>query len=301
MATSSTEYLDIGMPTPQPRQHRSRSNDYVDQLEEHAKQDRRERELQMKRYHENSKYSSTAHHRSKSDHLCVPIETTRRARTNERIEQQRNDSPRNFRVEEVRPGPRPIYDYDLNTEPVLPSQLSTKYEKKPQQPGKPKIKVQIIQDNPPSSNKTSARTPKRSPSASPKSLTAQPELQFQYSTLQTKLAKISATCAPYSNVEPANPRDLTFAKIVAQADGFAFDLHIWSQTVSLDGLAMVEKSKRNIADATSRTLGRLIMRVSDLNDACIVARPKDLKLTPLPFVEDDEGEYELYDDGDGDW
>lgn len=301
MATSSTEYFEVDVPTPQSRQHRSRSNDYVDQLEEHVRQDRRERELQMKRYHENSKYTSTAHQRSNSDHLCVPAETTGRARINERNEQQHVDSPRNFRVEEVRPGPRPTYNYDLNTEPVLPSQMPTKYEWKPQQPGKPKIKVQIIQDNPPPSNKTSARTPKQSPSASPNSPTAQPELRFQYSTLQTKLARISATCAPYSDVEPASPRDLTFAKIAAQADGFAFDLHIWSQTVNLDGLAMVEKSKRNTADATSRTLGRLSLHVSDLNEACIRAKPKDLKLTPLPSVKDDESEYELYDDGDGDW
>lgn len=300
MATSSTEYLDVDVPTPQPRQHRSRSNDYVDQLEEHARQDRRELNLQMKRYHENSKYPSTAHQRSKSNHLSVPTETNRRARTSERIVQQRNDSPRSFRTEEVRPGPMPLYNYDLNTEPVLPSQLPTKYKQKPQQSGKPKIKVQIIQDNPPLSNKTTARTRKRSPSASPNSPTAQPELQFEYSTVQTKLAKISTTCAPYSNVEPANPRDLTFAKIVAQVDGFSFDLHIWSQTVNLDGLAMVEKSKRNVAEATSRILKRLSARVSELNDACIRAKPKDLKLTPLPSVEDDESEYELYHHGVGD-
>lgn len=301
MANSSTEFLDVDEPTPLRRPHRSRSNDYVDQLEEQAKEDRRNRELQMKRYHENSRQSSTTHHRTGSDRLCVPVfETARTHRANEGVGQQRNESPRSYRVEEVRPGPRPTYDYDLKTEPVLPTQLPTKYEWKPQpQQGKPKIKVEIIQDNPPTSNQPSARTPKRSPSASPKSPTAQPELQFQYSTLQAKLAQISAICVPFKDILPADPRDLTFEKIAAQVEGFAFDLQIWSQVANLAGLAMVEKSKRSIADAAARTLGRLIDRVSDLHDACTIAKPKDLKLLPLPKVSDDEAEYELYDDGDG--
>jgi hypothetical protein len=204
-------------------------------------------------------------------------------------------------VEEVRPGPRPIHDYDLNTEPVLPSQLPARYEAKTlqqQSHDKPKIKIQIHQDTPPTSRAPSARTPKRSPSASPKSPTAQPELQFQYSTLQAKLLQVGTICMPYVDIMPADPRDLTFEKIAGRVDGFAFDLHVWSQVANLDGLAMVEKSRRNVADAAARNLGRLIERVSDLHAACATAKPKDLKLPRLPAVSDDEGEYGPYDDND---
>lgn len=302
MATNSFGFLDVDGPTP-PRHHRSRSNGYVDQLEEEAKWARHDRGLQMKRYHESSRHSSTTHQRTNSNNLCVPkFESTSRPPNNERLDQQRNESPRRFHVEEVRPGPRPRFDdYDLKTENVLSSQLPTKYEWKPQQQqGKPKIKVQITQDNPPSSHRTSARTPKRSPSASPNSPTAQPELQFQYARLQTELAKIGLTCLRYKDVEPADPQDLTFEKIAAQVEGYAFDLQVWSQIANLDGLAMVEKSKRNIADAVSRYLDRLTVRASELHDVCATAKPKDLKSSLLPSVSDDEGEYELYDDGDGD-
>jgi hypothetical protein len=183
----------------------------------------------------------------------------------------------------------------------LPSQLPTKYEWKPQQQqSKPKIKVQIHQDTPTTSTIPSARTPKRNPSASPKSPTAQPELQFQYSTLQAKVLQVGTTCLPYKDIMPADPRDLTFDKIAGRVDGFAFDLHVWSQVAGLDGLAMVEKSRRNVADAVSRNLGRLIERVSDLHDACATAKPRDLKLPPLPPVVDDEGEYGSYEDGNDD-
>lgn len=255
----------------------------------------------MKRYREGSRLSSTTHHRTRSDHLCVPIvETNRRPRSNERAEQERGLSPQSFKVEEVRPGPKPIYDYDLNTEPVLPSQLPTKYEWKQQQQHKPKIKVQIHQDTPTTSRVPSTRTPKQSPSASPQSPTAQPELQFRYSTLQAKLLQIGTACLLYKDIMPADPHDLTFDKIAGRLDGFAFDLHVWSQVADLNGLAMVEKSRRNVADAVSRNLGRLIERVSDLHDACATAKPKDLKLPPLPAVDDDEGEYGSYDYGNDD-
>ncbi|KAF3049220.1 hypothetical protein E8E11_006150 [Didymella keratinophila] len=302
MANNPTEFLGMNELRPPPRQQRSRSSGYVDNLEEQAEWDRRDRERQMKRYREGSRLSSTTHHRTRSDHLCVPIvETNRRPRSNERTEQERNESPRSFKVEEIRPGPKPIYDYDLNTEPVLPSQLPIKYEwKRQQQQSKPKIKVQIHQDTPTTPRVPSARTSKRSPSASPRSPTAQPELQFQYSTLQAKLLQIGTICLPYKDIMPADPRDLTFDKIAGRVDGFAFDLHVWSQVVDLDGLAMVEKSRRNVADAVSRNLGRLIERVSDLHDACATAKPKDLKLPALPAVDDDEGEYGSYDDGNDD-
>src|SRR5690349_4525044 len=98
MATSPTDFLGVNELRPQPRQQRSRSSGYVDNLEEQAEWERRDRERQMKRYREGSRLSSTTHHRTRSDHLCVPIvETNRRPRSAERIEQERNDSPRSFK------------------------------------------------------------------------------------------------------------------------------------------------------------------------------------------------------------
>ncbi|KAF1929125.1 uncharacterized protein M421DRAFT_147115 [Didymella exigua CBS 183.55] len=303
MANSPTDSLGVNELPPPPKQQRSRSSGYVDTLAEQAEWDRYDRERQMKRYREGSRLNPTVHHRGRSDRLCVPIfETGKRPRSNERSEQQCNEFARNFKIEEVRPSPEPVCNYDLNTEPVLPSQLPTKYEWKPQQQsqGKPKIKVQIHQDTPTTFMVPSTCTPKRSPSASPNSPTAHPELQFQFSMLQAKLLQIETTCLPYRDIMPADPRDLTFEKIIDRVDGFAFDLHVWSQVANLDGLAMVEKSRRNVADAASRNLSRLIERVSDLHVACATAKPKDLKLPPLPAVGDDEGECGSYEDDDGD-
>lgn len=302
MANSPTDFLGVNELRPQSKQQRSRSSSYVDHLEEQAEWDRRDRERQMKRYREGSRLSSTAHHRTRSDHLCVPIvETDRRPRSSQRVELKRDEYSQNFKVEDVRPGPKPIYDYDFNTEPVLPSQQPTKDDWEPQQQrSKPKIEVQIHQDTPYASKIPSAHTPKRSPSASPKWPIAQPELQYQYSVLQAKLLQIGTTCLPYKDIMPADPRDLTFDKIAGRVDGFAFDLHVWGQVADLHGLAMVEKSRRNVADAVSRNLGRLIERVSDLHEACAAAKPKDLKLPPLPSVDDDEGEYASCDGGNDD-
>jgi hypothetical protein len=302
MAASSTEFLDVDEEISYPKQHRSRSSGYVDYLEEQTRLDRRDRERQMKRYHDKTRHTSTAHQRTRSDHLCVPVfETARRPRPSQRSGQQRTESPRSFHTEEVRPGPHPVYNYDLNTEPILPSQLPVRHEGRPSHPEKPKIKVTplIIQENPPSSSKTSARTPKRSPSASPHSATALPELQFQYATLQSKLAQVCNSCVPYLEVEPANPEDLTFAKIGETVEGFAFDLHIWSQVANLEGLAMVDKNLRELVDTASLNLDRLLDRATELRDVCAAAKPKDLKVQPL-HVTDDDDDYELYDDGDGD-
>jgi hypothetical protein len=139
-------------------------------------------------------------------------------------------------------------------------------------------------------------TPKRSPSASPRSPTAQPQLQYQYAAIQNKLDQISSTCAPYIDVEAAEPQDLTFEKIAEQTKAFAFDLQVWAHLASIEGMARVDKCKREVVDAASRSLNRLLDQITNLNDACSRAKPRDLKYRALPEVNDDS----LFEHGDDD-
>ncbi|KAF1844035.1 uncharacterized protein K460DRAFT_342946 [Cucurbitaria berberidis CBS 394.84] len=295
MATHSSVFLDVDENERQPSLHRSRSGGYVDHLEEQVKFDRRDCERQMKRYHDGRYGSaSTPQHSSPSDRLRVPIfETnTRRNRSNSETGKRQDESSSKYNVQEVRPGPRPVYDYDLTSEPVLPSQVAL--PRRPPQQKRPSIKVEIHQDNPPSSN-TTTQTPRRSPSASPRSPTAQPQLQYQYATLQNTLAQVSTTCAVYLKVEAADARDLTFTKIAEQVKGYAFDLQVWAHVVGLNSMAQIDSRKRTIVEAASLNLDRLIERVTELNAVCSEAKPKDLKYGALPEV-DDETMFDNEDD-----
>ncbi|CAN9090867.1 unnamed protein product [Alternaria alternata] len=182
------------------------------------------------------------------------------------------------------------------SEPILPSQSTVVYERKMQHQKKPSIKVEIHQDNPPLSVSGTTFAPKRSPSASPRSRTAQPQLQYQYATIQNKLYQISSTCAPYIDVEAAEPQDLTFEKIVKQTKAFSFDLRVWAHLANIEGMARVDSRKREVVDAASRSLDRLLDQITTLNDACFRAKPRDLMFKVLPEVEDDS----LFEDGDDD-
>lgn len=304
MATHSSEFLDVDEYERKPSLHRSRSGGYADHLEEQVLWDRRDRERQMKRYHD-SRYGSTAtpQQRSTSDRLGVPVfESTRRNRSNSDIARRKEESPAaRYNVQEVRPSPNSAYDYNLTSEPALPSQLPVPHQWKPQQHRKkPSINVEIHQDNPPSSTPpsatTSTRSPRRSPSASPRSPTAQPQLQYQYGTLQTALAQIATTCTAYLQVEAADLRDLTFTKISDKVKAFSFDLQVWAHVVSLDSMAQIDARKRRVVEAVSRGLDRLIERVGELGDACREAKPRDLKYRALPEVDNEE----IFADGDGD-
>lgn len=299
MASSSKDFLKVeNFPTS--KKQRSRSSGHVDRLEEQERLERRDRERQMKEYHENTRHVSTAHQRTRSDHLVVPIwETRRRPRSSERSEQQPSSTPRNYRVEEVRPDPK-LYEYDLNPEPVSPSQLSMPIRgRTPQDKTKIKVPPIIIQENPPLHSNTTAKSALRSPRASPHSPTAQPVLQVQYATLQHKLAQVCNSCEKYLDVEPADPRDLTFAKICEAVEGFAEDLHIWSHAANLNGLARIDKSMRHLVDMASEVLDRLVERVTALREACANAKPKDLKMPLLERMDDDD-DVDLFDDDDGD-
>jgi len=301
MATIPTDFLEVDERRRNPSHTRSRSGGYVDTVEEKARWDRRSREQEMKRYHDSQHGTASSPRISNSpttpDRLGVPVfETTGRMRSSSEAGQRDRRSERRYNTQEVRPSAIPVSGYDLTNEPVLSSQLPVRYEGKPQHQKKPSIKVEIHQDNPPLPTSGQAFRAKRSPSASPRSPTARPELQYQYATLQNKLDQISSTCSPYMDVEAAEPQDLTFDKIVEHTKAFAFDLQVWAHLANLDGMAKVDSRKREVVDAASRSLDRLLYLVAELNDACSNAKPRDLKFKKLPEVDDET----LFEDGDDD-
>ncbi|KAG9192316.1 hypothetical protein G6011_11050 [Alternaria panax] len=152
------------------------------------------------------------------------------------------------------------------------------------------------QDYPPSLTSNTTLAPKKSLSASIRSPTAQPQLQYQYATIQNKLDQINSTCAPYIDVEAADPLDLTFAKIVEQTKAFAFDLQVWAHVANIEGMARVDSRKREIVDAASLSLYSLLDQITSLDDACPRTKPRDLKSRALPEGDDDN----LFKDGDDD-
>ncbi|KAF3005130.1 hypothetical protein E8E13_010303 [Curvularia kusanoi] len=297
MATISRNFLEVDDPHPSGKKQRSRSSGHVDRMEEEERIERRQRDLRMKEYHDSTRRTSTVHHRTKSDHLDVPIwETNRRPRSGEESGQTLNEPPRAYRVEEIKPSTR-VYDYDLNPEPTNSGQLQVPFREKAPRPDKTRAKVPpiIIQKMPASSNggTSPGLSPNKSPSASPHSPTARPVLQVQYEKLQDTLTQTSGSCKKYLDVEPANPQDLTFTKIQETVEGFAEDLHVWSHVANLNGLARIDRNLRHLVDAASDVLGRLLVRAADLREACANAKPKDLKMPVLDDGDDDD----LYEDG----
>ncbi|KNG47606.1 hypothetical protein TW65_05645 [Stemphylium lycopersici] len=299
MAACSADFLEIDQNNRYPSLHRSRSGSYVDHLEEKTKWDRRDRDRAMKRYHD-SKHgtlssSNIQKQSSTPDRLNVPVfGRPNRFRSSSDAGARDQEPGPKYNVQEVRPSPKPkpTEDYDLNSEVIRPSQLPVKYERRPPPPDRPRIKVEIHQEISPSFTTSDIRTPKRSPSASPRSTTAQPQSQFQYATLQHKLDQISRACVPYIDVEAANPQDLTFEKISERAKAFSFDLQVWAHVANLDGMAKIDPRKRDVVDAASQSLDRLEERIAELNEAILKAKPRDLKFSALSSVDDET----LFDD-----
>lgn len=270
MPNNSTEFLEVEDVEFKrtPKLHRSRSGGYADHLEEKDDRERREREREMKEYY-NSRYSLRQEERS--DLLYVGYAAQRRPRPSERSQKKDEVAP-NYHVREVKPKAL----NELAGKPVVSGEL-------PIRERKPTIKipkVEIHQEDPPSSAKEK-ETPKKSPTASPTSPSGHPRLRYKYSKLQDKLAFVETTCSKYLDVEAAAPQDLTFAKISEQVKGVAFDLQIWSHIANIEDKVKVDSQ---IPEAASRILDRLIRRVEDLSEACGKARPKDLKIGPLPQV-----------------
>jgi hypothetical protein len=308
MTTRSSEFLDISSPTNQERLHRSRSGGYTDFLADKERWERRDRERDMKKYHD-SRYGSKTlspiipSERTSADRLYVPRFDTshRRGRSYDPIVERKNeeDSERGYKVREERPrsydgsragssaGVSPARLRDL---PERPKRRETKYRR-------PSIKVQIHQDNAPRT--PSVVAPRRSPGASPspRSPLGQRQILFLSSMLQSRLAEIGQICHPNAHIEAADPRDLTFSEIAEVVEGFAFQFRVWSQIVNLENMERIDVTKRKNVELAARTLERILERIEELMVVCSRASPRDLKIEPLPDT-DEEDNYGSYDDSD---
>jgi hypothetical protein len=249
----------------------------------------------MKRYHD-SHLSPTDAHPAQSERLYVPAfePTHRRSRSHEHIEVREAEPPRSYKLREAVPA-RLSDPGDGELAGATPHELARRPTSRSNRPRRPSIKVQIHQDTPPSPL-PSKQTPSKSPGVSPRSPSAVPQLQFQYATLQDQLKEIGTTCMPYLNVEAAHPRDLTFTKIVERCQGFAFDLEVWGHVVNVRDMARIDTRKREIVEATSRTLDRMIEKVTALSRKCGELKPKDLKVDFPPEIENSESDEDENDD-----
>lgn len=276
MTTSPAEYLVVGEDEGQPRR-RALSSGYLEDIKEKERRERRDRERRIQRYHDGSHPSqSSSHHRSSSDRLRVPIFETspRRTRTIEAAESSQATSPGYHNVQEVRPGPKPIYD--VNSEPILPSQMPVR--SKPPYRKKPSIKVEIHQESPPSPTAARGTATKRPSDVELESIpAAQSLIQHQYETLQHKLSQTSSACSPYLEFGAVDPGHLTFAKIAEQVTDFAFELRVWADAVCLQNLVTIDIERRETVKLASKDLNHLIKSTEDLRAACEQARPQDLK------------------------
>jgi len=273
----SADFLEINDAARVPDLRRARSGGYVDYLEEKARWDRRDREREMKRYHDNHLVSIVAP-RDASDRLHVPTfeSTHRRVRSNDEIGSFRDMPARTYNVREVKPAPRP--EVSVHDEVMRHRDLPVRRRSSRQ---KPRIKVEIHQPIRPG-NSLPRPTSGKSPSASPRSPSAVPQLLFQYSTLQHKLAQTTRICSPYTNIEAVDTADPTFGTIRDQVRGIAFELGAWSHVARVEDLARIDSRKRTVVEAASRVLDRFIHRVEELNRLCEKTKPRDLKAVAIP-------------------
>lgn len=100
-AIRSTEFLKVDDYERAPNRHRSRSGGYADYLEQQTQWDRRDRERQMKIYHDRRHPSRS---REPTDTLYVPtFDTHRRVRSQEQIIENNDQAARAYNVREVKP------------------------------------------------------------------------------------------------------------------------------------------------------------------------------------------------------
>lgn len=296
MSSNSSVFVEVDDYEKESNVRRTRSNGSLDFLQEQERWDRRDRELQMIRYRDRG-YHGTSHQRAGADRLAVPIYEVSprrpRARSDTRSPYDGNELSRSFKTLEVRPEPRPVGGRESSSEPVVPDIRHERGSNHSRHPiferANVKIPPVVIQEHPPAS-KTMDQRPGRSPSASPRSPSGQPQLQYKYLLLQNKLADISLACVRYVDVEAASPRDLTFAKISEQVKGFAFELQVWSHISNIQNMARSDlpEDAMAVVDAASRNMERLIDRAMELHDACLEAKPNDLKFEGLAKVEDED-------------
>lgn len=308
MPTHSTDFLEVHEEKVRDLR-RSRSGGYVDHLEELEKFERQKRDMAMKKYHDSHKApaQSSRHPQAQrptlqsADRLYVPTFENpghRRVRSHGELVEKKEEPvrkdkepARNYNVREQKPA------YDLAGDAPLPTQLPVRQTWKPSQK-KPSIKVEIHQDDRPSPTTPTIRMGGRPSPTTPTTRKSEAALQYQFATLQNRLSQIETICAPNLHVEAANPRDLTFSKIADEVKGYAFQLKIWGHIANVENMERIDTRKRKTVELASHTMDRLLNRVTELSEACLKARPRDLKIAPLPEV--DEDPYDSYDDDDED-
>lgn len=287
---------------------RARSNEDLDFLKEQDRWRRHDEARQMVRYRDRNHYGATHQPRHRAaDRLAVPVYETSprrpRARSDTRSPYDLENLPRDFMTLEVRPS-RAGEDSRENREPAVRLEAVQRGSTQSRDPNlyerpTPKIKIPpvVVQEHPPNPLSSSSSRPGKSPGASPRSPSGQPQLQYKYLILQNKLADISLACVRYIDVEAANPKDLTFEKISEQVKGFAFELQVWHHIANIEHIARrdLPEASRGVIDAAARNLERLIERATELHDACVDAEPGDLKFAEMAKVEDDD---DLFGDSD---
>lgn len=288
MATRSTDFLNVDEATRVPGRHRSRSGGYAELVGERTQWDRRDGHRRTKRYHDS--------HLSPSSGLYAPRSDTshRRSRSHEDIilNQERGGLPSAavvpYRVREVVPAIQ--YDRD-DASTRSDEKLMSRSRKSASKRRRPSIRVEIHQSQSPRSPRsaTSEGGFSKSPSPSPKSPSTIPHLQMQCATLRNKIAQVGRACSIYEDVEAANPRDLTFARIFEQIKGVGFELEVWSHVANLEDMVRIESGKRKVVEAASRTLDWMAGNISALEKECRKAKPRDLKVELLPDIDSDDG------------
>jgi hypothetical protein len=298
MSPVSSVYVESDEFERQPDTRRARSDENLDFLKDQERWRQLDQERQMVAYRDRNHFGA-AQQRGRADRLAVPIYEVpprrQRAHSDTRSHHDVYDLSRNFTTLEVQPSSELMSRQDIPKEPVevyvRPERTRGSTHSR-----KPKIKIPpvIIHQHPPGSN-TSNHKLGDTPSASPRSPSGQPQLQLKYLVLQNKLADISLACIRYIDVEAADPRNLTFEKISEQVKGFAFDLQVWSHIANIQNMARrdVPEHARAITDAAARNMDRLIERAAELHNACLRAKPSDLKFGELAKVDDEDA---MFDD-----
>ncbi|KAF2827725.1 hypothetical protein CC86DRAFT_445620 [Ophiobolus disseminans] len=291
MSPNSPVFLEVDEYEKEPSVRRARSNGYLDFLQDQEKWDRRNEGLQMTRYHDRG-YHGATQKRAGGDRLAVPtfeVSPRRpRASSDGRSPYNTDQLSRDFRTVEVRPQHRPDSSADEPFVPEIRHIRGSNHSKTPALQ-KPKVPPVVIQEHPPTFEATH-QNPGKSPGASPRSTSGPPLLQYKYKLLQEKMDNISSACERYSQVEAADPRDSTFAKISEQVKGFSFDLQVWSHISGVQHMATtyIPGDDVAVADAASRIMDRLTDRAVELSEACAKANPKDLKIEVVGKVQDEE-------------
>ncbi|KAF1920371.1 hypothetical protein BDU57DRAFT_508654 [Ampelomyces quisqualis] len=298
MSPNSSVFVDSEYETEAGARPRARPNERYDFLKEQGRLNELEQDRQMVRYRDRNYFGATQQRlHAGTDRLAVPVYEERRrprAHSDTRSRNGVDELSRGFRTLEVRPSAELVSRRNESKDRVEVSEVLRGSNQSRDPVEKPKIKIPplIVQEHPQVSN------PGKVSSASPRSPNGQPQLQLKYLVLQNKLADVSLSCIRYLDVEASNPRDLTFEKISEQVKGFAFDLHVWSHLTNIQSMARsnVPEDSKAVADAASRKMDRLNQTTKELHDACLDAKPGDLKVEELGKVADEDNMFDNVDD-----